>query len=311
MTIRLARLDDAAAICGIHRSYVRRWYRVIGAEQYNVGYDQLSIEERWGFGGPWMSVETCAIHLNNMLLKRHLPYVACIDGRVAGMMELYIGREGGYGKNCHIGLLYVHEGDTGAGVGVSMIRHAREVAMEYGCDSLTVSPMPYNEAFYMKCGFILGDTMVEASVPIHRYPVDAIPMDPPLNIQSLAWGMNMAVGRLQSSAYHLFELVDDYALPSSAGIEKHTVFRYISGCQSMISWASDSTGKTACVLAWSDGADAKDLVAAALVLLGRSGIAVANLLLSRDDYDLISREIDATLVGVRATLIDPLQREID
>ncbi len=74
--IRLARLEDTAGVTAVHCSYTDKWTRAIGAETDVVPYDSLSIAERWGFGGPWMSVETCAIHLNHMLLKRHYPMVA-------------------------------------------------------------------------------------------------------------------------------------------------------------------------------------------------------------------------------------------
>lgn len=92
--IRPARLEDASQVCDVHRSHVDRWYRILGSEMHEVGYGSLSIGERWGFGGPWMSTETCAIHLNNMLLQRHYPIVAYRGHRVTGEMELFESREG-------------------------------------------------------------------------------------------------------------------------------------------------------------------------------------------------------------------------
>ncbi|WP_424356648.1 N-acetyltransferase family protein [Methanocella sp. MCL-LM] len=307
LTFRLARLDDAAAICEVHRSHVSRWYRIVGSEQFDVEYDHLSVEERWGFGGPWMSPETCAIHLNNLLLMRHLPCVAELDGHIVAEMEMFLGREGEpYGRNCHIGLLYVHKDYTGTGIGISLIRHARELARERGCESLTVSAMPHNEAFYLKCGFSYGDRLVQITTPVRRYPVETSALQPPLSKQSFTWGMHMVIGRLQSSAYHLFELSDSFALPAFASVDKRTAFLSVSGHPSMITWTSGSI-EEATVYAWSSGANARDLAAAAMKLLEPAGITSANLLLAKDDYESLSGEIDATLVGTRATLIYPLQ----
>lgn len=306
-SFRLARLDDAAAICEIHKSHVPKWYRVVGSEQFDVDYGQLSVEERWGFGGPWMSSETCAIHLNNLLLMRHLPYVAELNGRIVAEMELFIGREGEpYGRNCHIGLLYVHKACTGTGIGINLIRYAREVARERGCESLTVSAMPHNEAFYLKCGFSFGENLVEISAPARRYHVETASLQPPLSKQSFTWGMDLTIGRLQSSAYHLFELSDSYALPAFASVDKRTSFLSVAGHPSMITWTS-GTIEEATVYAWSSGASARDLAAAAMKLLEPAGIQSANLLLTKDDYESLSGEIDARLVGTRATLVYPLK----
>ncbi|CAJ37922.1 GNAT family N-acetyltransferase [Methanocella arvoryzae] len=306
LTFRLARLDDAAAICEVHKSHVFNWYRIVDSEQFDVEYDHLSVEDRWGFGGPWMSPETCAIHLNNLLLMRHLPYVAELGGRIVAEMELFIGREGEpYGRNCHIGLLYVHKDFTGKGTGISLIRHAREVARERGCESLTVSAMPHNEAFYLKCGFSYGHRLVQLNAPVRRYMVETSALQPPLSKQSFTWGMDLTIGRLQSSAYHLFELSDSYALPAFASVDKRTSFLSVSGHPSMITWTSGSI-EEATVYAWSSGASARDLAAAAMKLLEPAGIRNANLLLTRDDYESLSGEIDAALVGTRATLIYPL-----
>lgn len=306
LTFRLARLDDAADICAIHRSHVPRWYRKSDTEQFDVDYDKLSLEERWGFGGPWMSTETCAIHLNNLLLRHHLPFVAEAEGRIIAEMELFIGREGEpYGKNCHVGLLYVHKDHANRGAGIGMIRHARQIAREHGCDTLTVSAMPHNEAFYHKCGFVPGDTLVQLSAPVRRYNVETSALQPPLSRQSFTWGMHMPVGRLQSSAYHLFELSDAFALPAYANLDRRTFFLNVAGSPSMISWESGSLQETT-VYGWTTGADVRDMVAAAMKVLAPSGIEAANLLLTRDDYEGISGEIDARLLGSRATLVYPL-----
>lgn len=58
-----------------------------------ASYEELSVEERWSHGGPWMSIETCSIHLNYLLTNNQYPLVAEINGRIVGELELYIGEE--------------------------------------------------------------------------------------------------------------------------------------------------------------------------------------------------------------------------
>ncbi len=174
-SIRLARLDDAAAIAEVHMSHVPRWYRQIDNEQYEVSYDDLTLDERFGFGGPWMSVETCAIHLNNLLLRHCLPVVAEQDGRIVAEMELFLGREGPrYGKNCHIGLLFVHSDYMGCGIGNKLIDHAVEMAKEHDCDTLTVASDENHENFYRRYGFSFGDAMASVEVYPARRPVEIV-----------------------------------------------------------------------------------------------------------------------------------------
>ena len=60
--VRPAALADAAAISAIHCSHVETWRQ--GGEGKPAPYATLPLYERWLHGGPWMSVETCTVHLN-------------------------------------------------------------------------------------------------------------------------------------------------------------------------------------------------------------------------------------------------------
>jgi GNAT superfamily N-acetyltransferase len=303
LRIRLARLDDAAAIADIHLSHISRWYRQIDNEQYEVSYGDLTLDERCGFGGPWASVETCAIHLNNLLLRRLLPVVAEEDGRIMAGMELFIGREEQpYGKNCHIGVLYVHKDHMGKGIGRQMVGQAIEYAKEARCDTLTVASEPACAEFYRKCGFSFHDTMVEVEAMSGDYQVDVSTVPVPISIQAFTWGMGMKIGRLQSSAYHVFEMGDDFALPSVADNRQVKSFVSVNGNLSLLSYICLQSGE-AVVSAWSKGAATGDLASAALADLNRRGIHSAKMLLSKSDYDRIAGLIDARLIGSRRTLL--------
>jgi len=89
--VRKAKLDDVGGIVDVHCSGVRTWYRIANGEK--IEYKDLNIIERWSFGSPWMSVETCAIHLNYMLMNYQYPLVAILDNNIVGELELFIGEE--------------------------------------------------------------------------------------------------------------------------------------------------------------------------------------------------------------------------
>jgi GNAT superfamily N-acetyltransferase len=301
--LRHASLEDAAEISDIHRSHVDRWYRKLDNEQYEVPYGSLSLSERWGFGGPWMSIETCSVHLNNLILQRQLPFVAEEDGKLVGEMELFMGEEGGlYGKNMHIGLLFVRRGHTGQGIGSALVDKAFKLAESQGCDTVTVASSQANVGFYEKHGFRQSGTMVELEAVTKDHYADISILPPPLSPWSFTRGMAMPLGRYQSSAFHVFEMGDDYALPAEADCRHIKTFMSVNGNPSLLSYVCLPTG-TVEVSAWSAGATAGDMAFAALTDLNRRGITAARMLLSKSDYDRIDDLVDERILGSRRTLL--------
>ena len=301
---RLARLEDTADITAIHCSYMDQWTRTIGAESDVVPYDSLSIAERWGFGGPWMSTETCAIHVNNMLLKRHYPIVALEGDRLIGEMELFVGREGEqFGKNAHVGLLYVAKGCTGKGIGRALIEKAVSIAAENRCDTITVASEQSTIGFYEACGFKRSGTLVEVEALTKKYDVKTELISGQFNDSAFAWGMSMPVGRYQSSAFHLFELSDAYAIPGTLSLQKEMVHVSIDGNRSLISLATDESLQRSTVFGWTQGAGTEELTMAALSILHTKGVKYANILLSLKDYQQIEDKLEAALKGSRDLLV--------
>ena len=111
--VRAAALDDTYAISTIARSHITVWQRVnAGGQVEDVPYDTLSIYERWLHGGPWMSVETCAILLNHLLLGAGIPLVAVTGKGVVGYLEAYHSVEQEpFGKSLHIAHLVADDPD--------------------------------------------------------------------------------------------------------------------------------------------------------------------------------------------------------
>ncbi len=307
MKLRYATLDDAAEISEIHRSHVDRWYRKLDNEQYEVPYGSLSPGERWGFGGPWMSAETCSIHLNNLILQRQLPLVAEEDDKLVGEMELFLGEEGApFGKNMHIGLLYVRRGHTGQGIGSALADKALKLAESRGCDTISVASGRASEGFYEKCGFMRSGSMVELEAATKDYGIDISPLSPPLNLWSFTRGMGMPLGRYQSSAFHLFEQLDTYAIPEFLDLERKRIYAAVNGYSSMLALVKRGDAG-ADVYGWSNGAGAEELALAALTLLRNDGVKYASILLTSDDYYRVADYVNATVKGSRSLLLRRLK----
>lgn len=108
-------------------------------KQVEASYEDLTVEEHWGHGGPWMSIESCSIHLNYLLTYNQYPIVAKVDDKVAGELEVYIGKEKGIlGKTAFIDVLTVHGKFRGRGIGGLLINKALKIALENKCDTLSV-----------------------------------------------------------------------------------------------------------------------------------------------------------------------------
>ncbi len=152
ITIRPATLADAAAISAVHCSTVDEWRDPYTRQPADEA--TLDLFGRWYNGGDWMSVETCAIHLNGLLLHGHLPLVAEADGAIIGEAEYYVNREPApYGPHLHLSVLYIHKDWQGQGVGRALIGAGVEHARALGCHALTTQPEPEMTGFYRRMGF--------------------------------------------------------------------------------------------------------------------------------------------------------------
>lgn len=153
LDIRLATLDDVKGITDVHCSDIDEWFKIEQGKKVAVPYDRLSIWERYEHGGPWMSIETCAIHLNYLLLAGQYPIVVEIKGRIIGELELYAGQEKGVlGKTAFIDILEVHKNFRRRGVGRKLVDFANKIAEEMDCETLSVWPDENAIPFYKKCG---------------------------------------------------------------------------------------------------------------------------------------------------------------
>lgn len=152
--VRLATLEDVEDITAVHCSNVEEWFRWEGGQKAPVHYEDLAIYQRWRNGGPWMSVETCAVRINHLLLAGHYPLVAEIGGRVLGEAELFLSEEPPpLGRYLNLSVLYVHRDQQRQGIGSALMEAALSLGRELGCDALTINGTPEAPGFYARFGF--------------------------------------------------------------------------------------------------------------------------------------------------------------
>lgn len=141
ITVRLATLADTAAITEVHKSDVARWER-IGADgtPLPTPYASLSLYERWQHGGPWMSVESCAVHLHRLLAGAGLPLVAEINGEVLAEAEVYENHEAlPFGHYLDLAIIATRSDHQREGVGTALLGYITNMARLMKCERITVT----------------------------------------------------------------------------------------------------------------------------------------------------------------------------
>ncbi|WP_234394339.1 hypothetical protein [Thermococcus piezophilus] len=111
LNVRIATLEDVAGIVGVHRSGIERWLKREDGRVEEAHYKELSVRERYLSGSPWVSIESCVVHINNLLLEGQIAVAAEVDGRIVSEAELLISEEPVHGeiiKIAHLNVIEVH-----------------------------------------------------------------------------------------------------------------------------------------------------------------------------------------------------------
>ena len=150
--IRQAGLDDTRAISALFGVRIPIWQRINQQGQVeDVPYEALTIYERWLHGGPWMSVETCAILLNHLLMGAGIPLVALDRNRVVGYLEAYHSVEAEpFGRSMHIAHLLADDAD----IERALVEALNVRAKTLRCQHVTVTRVggssAYDERYELK-----------------------------------------------------------------------------------------------------------------------------------------------------------------
>jgi GNAT superfamily N-acetyltransferase len=200
ISVRLATLQDAAAITAIHMSHIATWEHINADGTSNaIDYEALTLFERWQHGGPWMSIETCAVHLNRLLAGAGFPLVAEDGGQVIGMAEVYESHEPApFGSHLELSVMSTHAGHKGRGVGAALMGYVRNMAKLMKCPKVIVShveaPEFYEKQGFRRLGFGHG---VRISAQEGRIFYQSVDFKDRAYDQVKSWGMPM--GRYRSS----------------------------------------------------------------------------------------------------------------
>ncbi len=108
--MRGATLDDTQTISALFCAHITVWQRLSSSGKVeDIAYDSLTIYDRWLHGGPWMSVETAAIHLSHLLRGAGIPLVIEVEGKIVAYAEAYRGTEPEpFGDHYHLAQVVVH-----------------------------------------------------------------------------------------------------------------------------------------------------------------------------------------------------------
>ena len=200
---RLATLKDCDAITSVHCSGITRWYKRINDEEVVDSYENLSLLDRYLVGGPWMSQETCAIHLNYMLVCGQFPLIAEVNGKVVGEIEVFIGEEPPpFRKNAHISVLEVAKDYRRRGIGKALVQAAIELAEKHDCNVISTIPEENAIEFYRKCGLnqkLIELKHIEIDLEEFSIPTDAKIEIRELNSFDILKQKNIVYGRYDNS----------------------------------------------------------------------------------------------------------------
>ena len=139
--VRKATLDDSAAISGLFRAPIPVWQRLDASGRVeDVRYEDLNIYERWLHGGAWLSLETAAMMLAQLLSGAGLPLVAELNGAIVGYAEAYHGIEPQpFGDHIHLAHLLAHPDSAGKGIEQALLAALFEQAAAMRARTVTVS----------------------------------------------------------------------------------------------------------------------------------------------------------------------------
>jgi ribosomal protein S18 acetylase RimI-like enzyme len=151
VTVRQATLADAASITALYNATIETWTRrTIDGESVPAEYAELTLFERWLNGGPWASVEMCAVHIANLLRgSDSFPVVAEVEGHVGAEGEVFVGHEPEpFGHHINIPKLAVHSDYSGLGLDSALLTYIQQIAEAIRGRRVTAANGEANAALY-------------------------------------------------------------------------------------------------------------------------------------------------------------------
>jgi len=202
ITVRQATLADAARISALSNATIPAWTRrAPGGEPAPASYDELSLFERWLVGGPWASVEMCAVHIANLLRGSDgFPLVAEIEGRIGAEAEVFIGREPEpFGHHINIARLIAHPDYADSRPDSALLHYILQIAEAIRCKRVTAAQGEPDAALYEHYRFSRAHTGQVITIRAQEgrvfYKASELKAFDPAQIE----GWHMPLGRYQSA----------------------------------------------------------------------------------------------------------------
>ncbi|MBI5959319.1 MAG: GNAT family N-acetyltransferase [Chloroflexi bacterium] len=204
ITVRQATLADAAHLTALCNANIPAWTRRdLNGENIPAAYDDLSLFERWLIGGPWASIEMCAVHLANLLRgSEGIPLVAEVEGKIGAEAEVFIGREPEpFGHHLNISRLAVHPDYTGTGLSSALLAYILQMGQAIRCKRIVVAHAEPDAALYEHHHFARAHTgqriLIQAGEGRVFYKAAELKTFDPAQVD----GWHMPLGRYQNARH--------------------------------------------------------------------------------------------------------------
>jgi len=144
ISVRLGTRDDINAIVEVECSDVEKWYHFSSEGRGDSAtYDELTPFERTMHGGPWMDASELALYWDKAEGLGIMPFVAEIDGKVVGHLDVLFCEELPLGSFLLLDVLMVHNDYRRRGVASALIKEAEDLARRRGFGAAIVEPQEY------------------------------------------------------------------------------------------------------------------------------------------------------------------------
>ncbi len=147
---------DIEALVSLNCREIAEWhhYTKDGTRGAPSTWKELSTWERWRHGGPWLDFNLLSLHLRILEEAGGTVLVARQKGEIIGELEVVYDMGSPERGRAHIVWMVVDPAWQRKGVGTLLVKHARELATNLGCQYVTVSSQDQDSySFYKSLNF--------------------------------------------------------------------------------------------------------------------------------------------------------------
>jgi GNAT superfamily N-acetyltransferase len=127
----------------------------------------LRSKAHWGYSSSFMDACREELSVTRLAVRDHRVYVCEQDGKLAGFYSLEDLSDNGI----ELGHLFVDPDFMGIGVGLLLVEHACQKALDLGFKKLVIQGDPNAEGFYLRCGAVRIGERESASISDRMLPL--------------------------------------------------------------------------------------------------------------------------------------------